>query len=286
MRRTVDLSAHINQDVRRGHPADFPVALEPLHHGDPDSFRSIRPVPHRLAVVREDTGEAIGVVSDRYKLVPHQRILEIVEEAIEPLDAGPVPRGIYVDRGGARMRALFKFPALARPVAGTDEICPCLKIQNTYDGTARIGVQIGAFRFVSTNLAVGGGGVFAGGFMSIHAGEVPIEEVGRQLAAYLLGFETIVALYAAWSEQPIPAEVLEAILKPLPRRAAEAINKESAGARTVYDAYGAATRYATHECRSYRTAFDMLAAINAAFQEAFPAAREAPEPHLQLAGKP
>lgn len=283
MRRTVDLSAHINREVTQGHPADFPVALKPLYHGTPESFQS---VANRLAVVREDTGAAIAVVSDRYTLVPHQRILEIVEDAIAPLDAGPAPRGIYVDRGGARMRALFKFPALAQPVTTGDDICPCLKIQNTYDGTARIGVQIGAFRFVCTNLAVGGGGVFAGGFMSIHAGEVPVEQVGRQLASYLSGFMAIVALYAAWADQAVDWEALTEIVRPIPKRAAEAIQKQAIGARSVYEVYGAATRYATHECRSYRTAFELLDKINAGFQRHFPPSAVGTEPRLRLAGEP
>jgi len=283
MRRPVDLAAHINRTVERGHPADFPVALRPLFHGEPES---LRPVPNRLAVVREDTEATLAVVSDRYTLVPHQRILDLIEEAIRPLGTGPVPRGIYVDRGGARMRAIFKFSAMARPVTSGDDICPCLKIQNTHDGTARIGVQIGAFRFVCTNLAVGGGGVFAGGFMSVHEGEIPLDDVAKQLASYLKAFETIVALYRAWTEQSIDWETLAEIVAPVPRRAAEAIRKAAIGAHSVYEVYGAATRYATHECRSYRTAFDLLAKINAGFQEHFPSAAVAPEPRLRLAGEP
>jgi hypothetical protein len=37
---------------------------------------------------------------------------------------------------------------------------------------------------VCTNLAVGGGGVFTGGFMAVHAGEVPITQVTNQLTNY------------------------------------------------------------------------------------------------------
>lgn len=60
--------------------------------------------------MREDTGQAIAVVSNRYALVPHTQVLDVIERAIEPLDVGPVPRGIYVDRQGAQMRALYKVP--------------------------------------------------------------------------------------------------------------------------------------------------------------------------------
>ena len=268
-RRPVDLSAHINPTVLRGHPADFPVTLQPIFVSKADGYQ---PVPHRRAVVREDTGAPISILSDRYQLMPHPRILEIVEEAIRPLDVGPVPRGIFVDRGGARMRALFKFPSLAKPVVRNDDICPCLKIQNSYDGTSRISIHIGAFRFVCTNLAVGGGGVFAGGFMSVHAGEIPIEKVAAQLAAYLLDFDQIVTTYRAWTATAVPREDIGRILGVFPPRVRDAILKRVVESQsvTVYDAYNQATWYATHEMRSYRTAFALLALVNRTFQTQFP----------------
>ena len=268
-RRTVDLASHLNETIVEGNPAEFPVALEPVFRQRGQSFA---PVPHRLAVVRTDTGETLAVVSDRYRLVSHQEILDLILKAIEPLDVGPVPRGIYVDRRGARMRAVFKFPALAQEVRADDEICPCLKVQNTYDGTSRIAVHIGAFRFVCTNLAVGGGGVFAGGFMSVHAGEIPIERVADQLSAYLKGFDEIVRLYGYWAEAPLDPNAIAEILEALPRKPAEYLQEAMSQHRapTAYHAYNAATWFATHQMRSYRTAFDLLREINRAFQTHFP----------------
>lgn len=269
-RRPVDLSAQINQTVERGHPADFPVTLRPLLYrsGDGDFL----PVPHRQAVVRADLNRALGVVSDRYELVPHDAVLATVQQAITTFDVGPVPRGVYVDRGGARMRALYKFPALARDVSPGDAICPCLRIQNTYDGTSRIAVHIGAFRFVCTNLAVGGGGVFAGGFMALHVGAIDLDEAATQLTEYLEDFEAIVALYRAWSVQradtPRTASVLETLT---PRAALLTANRiEELDNPTVFDTYNAATYVATHELRSARLAFETLARINRVFQELFP----------------
>jgi len=177
----------------------------------------------------------------------------------------------HVDRGGARMRALFKFPALVQPVVNGDQICPCLKIENTYDCTSRIAIHIGAFRFVCTNLAVGGGGAFAGGFLSIHAGEVPIEEVVDQLSSYLTCFESIVALYRAWSGIRMEWDSVSPVFAGLPKRHIEILEEAIVGNedKSVYDGYNIATWYATHEMRSYRTAFDLLERINHGFQKLF-----------------
>jgi hypothetical protein len=265
-RQPIDLSAHINEDVEQGNPANFPITLRPVYTHGTEGFEE---VPKRFAVVRADTGQAISIVSTRYTLVEHTQLLGAVQQATNGLDVGPVPRGIYVDRGGARMRALFKFPALAAPVRGTDSICPCIKLENTYDGTSRITAQIGSFRFVCTNLAVGGGGVFAGGFMSTHAGEIQIEQLTDQLGHYLANFSGIVATYRRWSEEPLSQEYFGETLQELPLRAREAIAARAAGAVSVFEGYNAATYHATHGMRSARSAFDLLARINHLFQQRY-----------------
>lgn len=268
-RQSVDLNSYLNANRSQGNPADFAVTLQPIFCDGPEGRRAI---PTRRAIVREDSGNAIAVVSDRYALVPHARILDVIEQTIQPLDVGPVPRGIYVDRHGARMRALFKFPALARPVLGRDEVCPCLQVRNTYDGSARIAVHIGAFRFVCTNLAVGGGGAFAGGFVSIHAGEIPIERMADQLSAYLTRFDQIVQIYRQWSQQRPQRHDVESILKQSLLGRFDALHDEMLAATpaTVFDAYNRLTHHATHSMRSARTAFDMLERVNASFQKAYP----------------
>ena len=267
-RQTVNLAAHFDRTVEEG-AADFPVALRPLYHRVNGSLAA---VPGRRAVIREDTGEALGVVSSRYTLVPHGKLLSMADEATRHLDVGEVPRGVYVDRNGARLRALYKFTTLAQGVTPDDAVCPCLKIQNTYDGTSRITVHIGAFRFVCTNLAVGGGGAFAGGFMAVHQGEIPIEDVAKQLAGYLGRFGEILGLYRSWRERPLDREALGQILEPLPKRVADSIRQrvEAEKDESVYAAYNAATRCATHEMRSAASAFRVLNHLNRQFQALFP----------------
>ena len=56
----------------------------------------------------------------------------------------------------------------------------------------------------------------------------------------------------------------------IPQRHADELWEGIAKPRTVYEAYNAATHHATHQTRSYRTAFDLLERINSSFQPAFP----------------
>jgi hypothetical protein len=145
----------------------------------------------------------------------------------------------------------------------------CLRFSNTLPAT-----NIGAFRFVCTNLAVGGGGVFAGGFMSVHVGSIALDQAAAQLTSYLAGFERIVALYRGWIEMPFEADPLFEALPPLPRRTHADLRQavEQQPGATVYAAYNAATWVATHRMRSAHGAFELLDALNRAFQERFPVA--------------
>jgi len=275
----INLNENLNETIRRGNPADFRVSLRAIaYQGDTLGWCG---TPDRYAVVRNDNDMALSIVSDRYTVVEHQDILDAVQSAIFNLGMNRVPSGVFVDRGGARMRALYKFPYLSRVIcrAQSDAICPCIKIENTYDGSSRVSVHIGAFRFVCTNLAVGGGGVFAGGFMSIHVGKIDVKEVGQQLQNYLSGFEQIVETYRRWFNQSLlfwddlaGCDTLSLSLDAVPKKHKEAIIKRVPTKATVYDAFNAATDYATHQCRTARVAFELLSRINSGFQKTFPEA--------------
>src|SRR3989344_1618145 len=65
--------------VGGGRNVTFPARQYSVN-GDRRSFSLLRP---------------IAVVSNRYTLVPRARILDVVEQAIQPLDVGYVPHGIF-----------------------------------------------------------------------------------------------------------------------------------------------------------------------------------------------
>ena len=64
-RPPIDLTSHLNQDVTRGNPADFPVMLRSIYQSNQDRYAAI---PKRQAVVREDTGQEIGRASCRERV--------------------------------------------------------------------------------------------------------------------------------------------------------------------------------------------------------------------------
>lgn len=264
----VDLNTHVNKQVLEGEAPD--VELRPLYDG------SQRALPYR-GVTRVDTGEVLSVVSPRYTLVKHNQLLQVADSTVDRLNLGTAPRGVYFEARGARLRAIYKFPQLAQTLGklpgdygahDADQICPLVRFTNSYDATNRISVEIGAFRFVCTNWAVGGGGVFAAGFSSLHVGEISTEQVREQLASFLAGFPKIAETYRAWKDLPYTAgqaEQLREALEPIgqchAKRVPEAENRTS-----LFTAYNVLTKYATHSTRTANVAFRLLETVNQTFQ--------------------
>src|SRR5215472_2495023 len=222
-RQPVDLNSHMNPDVIRGGVADFELISTPIMFknpvtGDLDSFDS------RTVITRADSGKALSVVSDRYSVVNHRDLLTTIESAIDGLDVGPVPRGIYLENDGRKMRAIFKFPALERAIQvnaldrRTDRLCPLIKVSNSLDGTSKISIEIGAFSFVCTNFAVGGSGIFTGGFMSIHQGNIELEAAADQMRAFLNQFDAVLNLFAYWADVQAAPELHKRAIRRLPER--------------------------------------------------------------------
>jgi hypothetical protein len=268
----VDLNSHVNQTHIIGNPAGFPLTLLPALYQNPLTG-SVQQVENRHVVTRADTGQALSVVSDRYALVPHTTVLETIDTALEGLDVGPVPRGIYVSGLGAKMRAIYKFPALERTLKvnaldrSHDRLCPLIKVTNSLDGTSKISIEIGAFSFVCTNFAVGGSGVFAGGFMAAHAGVIKIESAGEQLRSFLCRFDEILDLFSRWAETPTTRDAHKRALQYLPARYSEKLLARYSPTCSVFDVYNQATDFCTHQLRSAQRVLQLLGEVNRGFQD-------------------
>jgi hypothetical protein len=260
MARIVDLNTHVNQDVLQGSAPT--VELRPLFTAKGEE------IPNYRSVARLDNNEVLSVVSDRYTLVQHNDLLRAADQAVDRLQL-TAPRGIYYSNRGARLRALYKFPALAQSIDGSDSICPLVRFTNSYDATNRVSVEIGAFRFVCTNWAVGGGGVFAAGFASLHVGEIDTESIGDRLEQFLGKFSDIAETYRKWQQLPYQetnAVLLEKALEPVGQVHVDRVPKPGLTRFNLFDAYNSLTKYATHETRTANVAFRLLDVVNRTFQ--------------------
>jgi hypothetical protein len=262
----IDLSTFITENGPR-EPIDFEIGMRRLYH---KSGSGLAELPQQ-AVIRTDTDRAIAVIPDRCPLHLHQPVMESVLSAAERLKLGPMPRGVYLDRDGARMRAVIAFPAFAEAVHPTDTVCPCLMIQNSYDRIGRIHIYAGALRCAAKTFAVGGGGVFAQESMRFGFGDIPGQELEREIHQAFHAFPAIVRAYRIWADRALDEEGMECILEGLPPTTTMCIWRRIAEERagSVLDGYWAAVWHATRCTPAVSSAFRLLEHINAGFQRVF-----------------
>jgi len=103
----------------------------------------VRKVPDRFATVRSDTGDVLGIVSDRYKVCQNEDALDFVK-FIDGVDL--IRAGIY--NGGSGCYMIGKLPEVT--VLG-DKIRPNIIWQNTHDGSGSIRSTVCMLRLVCQN---------------------------------------------------------------------------------------------------------------------------------------
>lgn len=277
-RLPIDLATHLGAERLRGSAP--PVALRPVHD------ETGRPIPFARAVTRLDDGSTISIVSDKYTLVPHNRVLEIVDAAFSRLglDGDRLRGGAFLSRRGTRLDAFYKIPGLIREVVPGDRLCPLIRITNSYDKTTRITVQIGSFRVVCSNLAIMSWVADRFGFSAIHTGEIDIDHVRDELDKYIYHFDDVIETYRRWTDspwRPSDAETLRDSLDGFGKKSVEIV---PATAPHRFAAYNVLTNHATRGFRTAAQAIRFLGAVDRAFTTLDEETEEAERRYNRIAG--
>lgn len=186
----------IEQFADRG--AFFPVFQEPL------VTASGRQVPDRVANVRGDTGEIMGIVSRGYKVIPYEEgVVVPAARALEEsgLDLSGAEVDVKFAKGGGRMVGVITLPNEKMLVNGTDEHLLQVLLRSGHDADFFVDFRPGAVRMACFN------GNFIvdsiGAFKAKHtSGFAP--ELLREQARHLLGsFKQAGERWSEWSRRPL-----------------------------------------------------------------------------------
>lgn len=145
----------------------FPIKREKLRYHPSDYANQIAYSGHD-ALINQDTGALLGVVSKQYKVIPHQTIADRMEEIVDKLTDAKVERQIRTNPSGSKLYYRMHLTGLAfDPATGTkipptaldgsghqsiDRYYPILTGHNSYDGTTLASYDYGAFRSFCSNL--------------------------------------------------------------------------------------------------------------------------------------
>ena len=100
-------------------------------------------------IVREDTNEVLSCMTNEYKLIKNEEIIEKAMPIIEDRGGIMVEQNLFGN--GARTSWQWKFPEVEVDVGGGDLMNPTININNSYDGSSEASAIAGAFRLICSN---------------------------------------------------------------------------------------------------------------------------------------
>ena len=100
-------------------------------------------------IVREDTGQVISCMTDEYKLIKNEEVLDKAIPIIESRGGVLVEEKTFGN--GARTSWKWKFPDVEVDVGDGDLLNPTATITNSYDGSSEASAIAGAFRLICSN---------------------------------------------------------------------------------------------------------------------------------------
>jgi len=100
-------------------------------------------------IMREDTDDILSCVTEEYKLVPNQVIIESAAPILK--DVGAVLTEAQSFGNGSRTSWTWKIPGVKVKVGPKDYVNPTITLKNSYDGTVQLHILAGAFRIICSN---------------------------------------------------------------------------------------------------------------------------------------
>ena len=255
---------------------NYNVSLQPL-------FLPGNVATKLCATVRDDTGEALACVSDRYEVVQNHDLVSAVNRGLGNLGLTPTKSETFVERNGARFNRRFEFRDKTTKIHGIgDEVGLRLTIQNSFDGCTGIRFILGILRLVCLNGAVRSGAEF--NINQRHTGlDGFLQVVEDGVRSSVEQFDTVAQEFGILAERGVTQGQGKLILEHfvtrnvISNRIAEPIQHVWAHPthladqpRNLWSLYNAATEVLTHqvESRSYGLAHTANRRVSDALIEA------------------
>lgn len=227
---------------------DFPVELATLTAGETNIV-----IPKKFAVIRTDTNEPIGIVSNKYAVLRHAEVVEGFRSALEGQN---YTEKIRVLKNGAQLFAEYTLKDVQQEVERNDVIGMKFTAKNSYDGSTELQMNLGAVRLVCTNGMVVTRNVVE--FSHKHIGNsihLDVAEVRKNFAIMVGRFEQTIPHMQQMSRTKIDI-AMDQLFDPEKIKLPAYLLKEAeleykkAGDKTVWGHYNALTFAITHKIRN------------------------------------
>lgn len=225
---------------------DFGVSLQPIY------LDSSKEIVGRKAVVRDDTGQVLGILSQNYTLLKHADVIDAFRKALESYS---FEERIQVAKDGAHLFATYKLNAIKVEVRPDDLVSLQFVVKNSYDGSSTLQIMLGAYRLVCSNGMIVGKNFF--NFSQKHVGgsnDIKIEKIRERIENLIAQFNEVLPHLQEMSRTfATPGDDVDALfskeaVKGMPAYLLEAAKEEYLRAedRSVWGYYNALTFAISH----------------------------------------
>lgn len=114
--------------------------------------RNVHPIEGYKAICDPVNNLVYAIVSDEYKLVQHQEVLDSVQEIVKAHPEWGTPeRTVWLSPNGARKKAVWRFPEIEFEIKTGDIVNPTIVAFSSFDTTLAQTITLGGFRLVCSN---------------------------------------------------------------------------------------------------------------------------------------
>lgn len=207
----------VQKTYPHGMEVPFPrVASEPLYYGKrvPTHFEGWR------ALVDQDDGSIVSVVSAGYRMVKHEHVVEATEDALRKQGL-EFQRSVTLIKEGAKMVATYTIPSIEVKVAEGDILNPTLVIKNSYDLSWVASILGGIYRLICSNGAYVG--TMFEKFRHRHVGQLDAEAMQARIANVADSFEQFGIHYKMMRTTPLSNFRTEKVVGHIPLNKGEQV---------------------------------------------------------------
>jgi hypothetical protein len=146
------------------------------------------------------------VVSDEYKLVQHQEVINSVEYIIAQHPEWGVPtRTVYLSANGARKKVVWVFTDILYEIREGDSVHPTIEAFSSFDTTIAQYLTLGAFRLLCSNGLIIG--KILAEYKRKHTSSLDLKVAANTISKGMTQYSNMVGLWSSYADRmALPTE--------------------------------------------------------------------------------
>lgn len=246
----------------------FGVTSAPVYVND-------RQVPNRMALVNDETGDVLGILSDsKYNIVSNITVANLFGEAFDRLPVLKQTDHLNADASAWKRRIILDKSAFDLEIVNGDSIGVMIEVCNSYNGKTSWGYNLVGYRWICDNgMVFGRRNLFSQTFGHM---QDAVSRIQNKFGSQIAGIQNVLETWRGWTRIDFPAEKMELYMveRDVPKRVITRVmetyeerNHVESLKPTVYAAFNTFTFLGSHNDKTRKGIDPAFSATNQRFMD-------------------